>query len=206
MELGAYIYDPGMLVSELEKGKTVRKATKAATLGVIIVGSIGEEDGNCNGAWQVKKSWARDQGDGRMVYGLGFAMAPDGVLVPDRGSVSSSAGAGWEKVADKDKGFSPQPLDNIRSHDGEGRSIVPHPDHTGDPADDCVLLGDKNRPHLDRSYTHPDREMWLTVADAMEVNHEAKIKQVSAAFGIERHDIELAVRAAANGAFLEALP
>jgi hypothetical protein len=204
MELGAYIYDPGMLVSELEKGKTVRKATKAATLGVIIVGSIGEEDGNCNGAWQVKKSWARDQGDGRMVYGLGFAMAPDGVLVPDRGSVSSSAGAGWGKAADK--GFPSQPLDDIRSHDDEGRMKFPHADHTDDPADDCVLLGDKNRPHLDRSYTHPDRGTWLTVADAMEVNHEATIEQVSAAFGIERRDIELAVRAAANGAFVEALP
>lgn len=204
MELGAYIYDPKTLASELEKGKTVRKATEAATLGAITVGSIGEEDGNCNGAWQVKKSWARDQGDGRMVYGLGFAMAPDGVLVPDRGSVSPSAGAGWGKAAAK--GFPSQPLDDIRSHDDEGRMKFPHADHTDDPADDCVLLGDKNRPHLDRSYTHPDRETWLTVADAMEVNHEATIEQVSTTFGIERRDIELAVRAAANGAFVEALP
>lgn len=203
MELGAYIYDPGMLVSEMKMGKTVRKATEAATLGVIIVGSIGEEDGNCNGAWQVKKSWARDRGDGRMVYGLGFAMAPDRVLVPDRGSVSPSAGAGWEKVAAK--GFPSQPLDNIRSHDDKGKETFPHANHTDDPADDCVLLGDKNRPHLDRSYTHPDREMWLTVAGAMEVNHEATMERI-AALGVERRDIELAVRAAANGAFLEALP
>lgn len=84
------------------------------------------DTGECYGAWMVYKS--AGPGMGKYVYGLGYALSPSGLLIPDRMSVSPSARGGWKKQASKrGKKF----LDNITLPPKSRRT----PD---DPSDDCA--------------------------------------------------------------------
>jgi hypothetical protein len=51
------------------------------------------------------------------------------------------------------------PLDDVEAHDNKGRSIVPHPNHTDDPGDDCQLQVPTAKggpdPVLDVAYAGP---------------------------------------------------
>lgn len=137
-----------------------------------------------------------------MVYGVASAMSPTGKLMPDRGSVSPSAQAGWASVAAK--GFPSEPLDAVEHrvteepyHDEDGMSIVPHSDHTDDPGDDCWAYHD---PVLDRAYENPERSRWSAVLGAMQDNHRTTMDAVGGV-GINAERVARAIRAAAHESF-----
>jgi hypothetical protein len=53
------------------------------------------DSGKAYGAWEVYKS--AGPGYGKIIYGIGYACSPKGILVPDRNSVSASASSFWKK-------------------------------------------------------------------------------------------------------------
>jgi hypothetical protein len=90
------------------------------------VGTMNQIDtGECYGSWMVYKS--AGPGMGKYVYGLGYALSPSGLLIPDRETVSPTAREGWKKQAAK---RGKKPLDDI--------TLPVHSRRTpNDPHDDC---------------------------------------------------------------------
>jgi hypothetical protein len=147
----AIIYDAQGLMDNIEKLEELRRSGVGTPLirkyisdtfvkGFIEVGpprGVGLSAGPCNGAWMVYRS--AGPGYGKIVYGVGFALSPTGRLIPDRLSVSDSAKVGWDKQFTGGRGR--LPLDDIDAH-RNGGSIRPHPNHTDDPSDDCIVFKD----------------------------------------------------------------
>jgi hypothetical protein len=126
-----------------------------------------EVHGRCNGAAAVTGSWAKNKGDGRMVYGIASALSPSGALIPDRILVSPSARSGWSKQLASQPS---KPLDDSK-HKACGPDGLDS--HTEDPSDDCRVHGDRTAPYLDRSYENPARGAWLAALAAMQEEHGA---------------------------------
>jgi len=96
----------------------------------------------CNGAWEVKASAARYQGEGKLAYAMGYHMsslAGSGWLMPDRKGLSTYAREAWRKVRKKSAG---KTLDNIwhpQKHASDEFNPDPFHDmyHTEETSDDC---------------------------------------------------------------------
>lgn len=87
-----------------------------------------QPDNACAGAWEVASIAGR--GLGKLLYGLGYDLSPNGRLMPDRSYNSPDAQAAWARAAGKGlKGF---PLDDVNAP--EDMQLTP-----GDPDDDCDL-------------------------------------------------------------------
>lgn len=71
------------------------EAFEAAIVGVVEVGAIDEDNGQCLGAWEVKG--VAGPGLAEVLYGIGFALSPTGLLSPDRRTVSKKAARVWER-------------------------------------------------------------------------------------------------------------
>lgn len=99
------------------------KALEDAIVGMIL---IAPSSGPCAGAWEVKHS--AGPGYGKLVYSMGYHMAPNGRLIADRSSLSSDAQDAWLKVRKKSEGI---PLDDMYAPDDEKK--------TSDESDDCEL-------------------------------------------------------------------
>ena len=137
---------------------------KKIVKGMISVGPpIG---GNCNGAWQVLNS--AGPGLGKIVYLAGYALSPTGKLIPDRGSVTNSAKAAWDKQAAR--GRPRKRLDDKHhQHDKRGNEY-----HTEDRDDDCgvYLNSELDQPNnLNYSYDSTPEER--AIFDSLLEQHEA---------------------------------
>ena len=96
----------------------------------------------CNGAWEVKASAARYQGEGKLAYAMGYhlsSLGGSGLLMPDRKGLSPYAREAWRKVRKKSAG---KTLDNIRhpqKHASDEFNSDPFHDmyHTEETSDDC---------------------------------------------------------------------
>jgi hypothetical protein len=183
----AIIYDADVLFSKidgLEKlsqgdGMTpVIRAHLADTFvkGFIEVGpprGMGHRSaGPCNGAWMVYRS--AGPGYGKIVYGVGFALSPSGRLIPDRLDVSDSAKAGWDKQFTGGRGR--LPLDDIDAH-RDGGTIRPHPNHTDDPSDDCMVFKDLSYEDDGASYDNDQQLNYSYDAVGWEVAELEKMSQ-----------------------------
>lgn len=109
-----------------------------------IVGIIGIKPaaGPCWGAWEVKEAAAPSGPDAaRITYGIGYALADSGILIPDRSNVSQDAQDAWMRIF-MGKKRRALPLDNIAAP------------KTSDPQDDCRLYGrdPSNYPQLQNAY------------------------------------------------------
>jgi hypothetical protein len=170
----ATIYDPDALLKHLpsitphiERGSkedVIYTLRDEIIRGFIEVGPP-EDRGPCYKAWEVKRS--AGPGLGQLVYGIGFALSPSGLLIPDRGYVSPSASTGWQKQASKRPSH---PLDNISAHNSHNRSARPHPHHTDDISDDCVVHDKEGKEHLDFAYEALGNESQLL--SSMTQTHE----------------------------------
>lgn len=120
------------------------KSIEGAIRGVIQIREPGQP---CWGAWEVIASAGPGGADiARTVYGLGYALSPTGVIMPDRGTVSVPAKAAWARVASKGDRYA-LPLDDIDNP------------QTPDPQDDCKLYRGKSKstdpkenPYLQNAY------------------------------------------------------
>jgi hypothetical protein len=208
-DITAYVYDPEHIVTLRRGAKEVDigVAAQDSVRGYVVIDKPPRGGPNlsilpCAEAWQIKASWARNKGDGRMIYGLAAALSPTQKIMPDRGSVSPAARAGWASAASK--GFPSQPLDAVEHreteepyHDRAGRSIVPHPNHTDDPSDDCWVHHD---PVLDRAYENPERSRWVGELNSMYDNHAAAMARLRGE-GIDADRVARAIRFAASESF-----
>lgn len=191
----AYVYDPEPIIALRRDAKEVDIAAAAqdSVRGYLTIGMPPRDESNmsilpCAGAWQIKASWARNKGDGRMIYGLAAALSPTQKIMPDRGSVSPAARAGWVSAAEK--GFPSQPLDDI-----DHRICGEY--HTEDPADDCWVHHD---PVLDRAYANPKRSRWVGELNVMYDNHDAAMARLRSE-GIDPERVARAIRGAAGNSF-----
>lgn len=71
------------------------EALEKAIVGVIEVGEIEERKGECRGAWEVKTVAGPRYGE--VLYGVGFALSPRGLLTSDRMNVSKAAIRVWQR-------------------------------------------------------------------------------------------------------------
>lgn len=123
---------------------------KKAARGMIKIAQPGKEDPS-NGAWEVVN--AAGKGLGKVVYNVGYAMAPDHALMPDRHSVSGDARGAWKKQFDV--GRQHKKIDDVE-----------HP-KTPDKSDDGIVHNDNSAPWLDYAYWGNGEGV-----NAMVINHK----------------------------------
>lgn len=136
---------------------------------------ITRPDKPCNGAWEVTSAWG--PGIGKTVYGLGFALSPTGLLMPDRLGVLPPAVAGWKKQT----GRTMKALDNHK-HPPKGTDPFHDAHHTEDPTDDCRM----NKDGIDfLNYSYEAQGWEKGMLDSMVARHEETMVQVSSPEGVE---------------------
>jgi len=109
-------------------------AARESIVGYISVGP--PTHGKAYGAWEVTRS--AGPGYGKLLYAIGYALSPNGLLMPDRSSVSSSARKGWEKAS---KTHETLPLDPL-----------PPENKTATKEDDSEVHDEEGYEFLDRVY------------------------------------------------------
>lgn len=107
-----------------------KAAAKGSVVGYISVGP--PESGQAWGAWEVTRSAGR--GHGKLLYAIGYALSPKGLLMPDRVSVSASAIEAWRKASATRDSLQLDPLppenktdtkhDDAEVHDEEGLEFL----------------------------------------------------------------------------------
>ena len=176
------IYDTDALLQNLEEIKKIISDTpdfvnrtfaisdiflEYVLKGYLEAGSPRPRDGKCNGAWQVYKAAA--PGHGKVLYGVGYALSPNGQLFADRGSVSTKAQDAWKKVFGGSR--EREPFDDI-NHRHKG----PDDYHTADPADDCTIYKAAGTKYLNYSY---ESEGWEKgILSQLRANHEKTMSKL----------------------------
>ena len=110
------------------------------------VGLLKPRGAPCRDAWMVNAI----AGPGRLVYGMAYALSPNGLVVPDRSIVSPSAKDAWRKYAkDAEARGAAFPLDDA-DHPTKGQSAYHDAHHTPDPSDDCYTSHEED--YLNAAY------------------------------------------------------
>lgn len=111
-------------------------------------------------------------GPGKLMYGIGYALSPSGLLISDRDSMTNVAVSAWRNMSAKGT-RGKKKLDNVTEPE------------TPDPADDCVVLKDD---FLNYAYEAQGWEMG--VLETMNDNHEAVIARVTKGGILSRDEVE----------------
>lgn len=126
----ATLYNPNRLLADLRavKGGLASDDILFDACSRAVVGEITIEEPNdpCLGAWYV--GTIAGEGYGKILYGLGYALSPEGILMPDREAVSHKAYRAWSKQTARRVGEfddAALPVDQRRT--------------PNDPSDDCTL-------------------------------------------------------------------
>lgn len=150
----------------------VKKAARESVVGYISVGP--PLRGNAWGAWEVTRSAGR--GYGKIIYGIGYALSPNGLLMPDRSSVSDEAKAAWQKAS--------------KSRDSLQLDAMPPENRTDTKQDDTDLHDEEGHEYLDRAYKEQGWEKsmlssLISSGDALEekIRKILKGKRVDSAIG-----------------------
>lgn len=119
------------LMTQLDVAKA---AAKGSVVGYISVGP--PESGKAWGAWEVTRSAGR--GHGKLLYAIGYALSPKGLLMPDRVSVSDSAISAWQKAS--------------KTHDSLQLDPLPPENRTDTKEDDAEVHDKEGLEFLDKAY------------------------------------------------------
>ena len=125
--LNATVYNTKGIEKELKNNpglfKTGLSIVKYRPLMDHIIGCVSIKDtaDPCLGAYEISTIAGR----GKLVYGLAYALSPNGMIISDRYSMSPEALGAWKNMADKGT-RSRKPLDNVKNP------------RTEDPSDDCT--------------------------------------------------------------------
>jgi hypothetical protein len=160
--------------------------------GFIEVGPPHPGHGNCNGAWEVKRS--AGPGHGALIYGIAYALSPNGKLMSARDKVSFSAEGGWHKQLSK---RNKQPLDDRLAHNPDGTSAKPHHNHTDDTADDCTTWPTRNV--LNYTYDSLPND-WGSLED-LSGTHRATAGELEELTGISQDSLDSLLNGAGNWFF-----
>lgn len=166
----AILYDPADLVENFEEILDPEQRTKffedygvADILkGVVAIRKVPEWNGKCYGAWQI--DYIAGPGWGHILYPVAQALTPEGLLTPDRSSVSDDASSAWEKSLKL--GRPRKKFDNMKDP------------KTPPTEDDCKI--DPERDHLNWAYGPRGGEVGLLAT--LEQNHSAAMSQIPAEF------------------------
>jgi hypothetical protein len=109
-------------------------AARKSVVGYISFGP--PEHGQAWGAWEVTRS--AGPGYGKILYAIGYALSPKGLIMPDRRSVSFSARTAWEKAS---KTHQALPLDGL-----------PPMNKTDTREDDAEIHDEEDYEFLDKAY------------------------------------------------------
>lgn len=181
------VFDAAKLM-RFVKGKTktrsfAEKVLLGARASVVGFGQYGPPPrGKAWGAWEVTR--AAGPGYGKIVYGLGYALSPKGLLMPDRSTVSPSAEAAWRKASTTRESL---PLD-----------AMPPENRTDTREDDVDSLHDEEgKEFLDRAYRSQGWER--TMSDKLfaegEKTLEALLEEAPEREGLSRRFVEAIFRA-----------
>jgi len=169
----AVMYNTKDLFDNLKRFSLADGAVWYAMRGII---QISKPPLPCNGAWEIKYSAVKNKGDGGLLYGIAYAMSPNGILTPDRSQVSIKAQQGWLKQSSR-RG---KPFDDF--HKAKEFRRTPN-----DPSDDCTVHVDDEYEddcpdgHIDvdslnRSY---ESEGWETALfNQMQAAHQNVLQQI----------------------------
>jgi hypothetical protein len=168
--LSIVVYEKSAILNNIEALKNgTLSPTNAAVTAMRGIIQIGQPEYKCNGAWEVKFSAVKNKGDGGIIYGLGYAMAPKGILTSDRYEVSDSAAAGWAKQVSRGG----EPFDDADLPKKRRRT----PDKS---SDDCVLhQPEEKHSVLNRSYEEEGWEKGLL--ETMQAAHKETMDQLDPA-------------------------
>jgi len=181
----------------VELGLPEAAAMAAGTPGVVFayiqIRPPWNDYGTCNGAWYVSMSAGR--GYGKMLYGLAYAATPNGLLMPDRDSVSDDAFKGWTKASRSRRGISFDDVNNPK---------------TPDPGDDCRLhkkggdgdCGGRNPEVLNSAY--PSQGWEKGVLEAGKAAHEAFMENLIE-FGCDTEAVERSLKESSRVLFRTSL-
>jgi len=122
---------------------------------------VSRQEMPCLGAWEVISSAGPKYG--KMVYGVGYALSPNGVLMPDRSSVSTSARGGW--TSSFSRGETVGQLDDWENP------------KTPEPEDDCWVHNEDGAPYLDYAYS-VGSERSMEIFRTLEANHKRYMEQL----------------------------
>jgi len=160
--------------------------------GFIEVGPPHPGHGNCNGAWEVKRS--AGPGQGALIYGIAYALSPNDKLMSARDKVSFSAEGGWHKQLSK---RNKQPLDNRLAHNPNGTSAKPHHNHTDDTADDCTTWPTRNV----LNYTYDSLPIDRDSLKKLTQTHQTTVGELKELTGISPKALEDLLHGAGNWFF-----
>lgn len=104
-------------------------------------------DEQCRGAWEVTA--IAGIGYGKILYGLGYSLTPNNMLMPDRAFSSKKATDAWTKSSEKMTGF---PLDYVDAEESEKIT-------SDDPSDDCEVRSWKIDPETGKGSGDPVLDM-----------------------------------------------
>ena len=115
-EIEAAVYNIDGMREDLEKNpefftrKSHYGSNKALLKNMVGCVAIKPTDDPCWGAYEISYI----VGPGKIVYGLAYALSPNGMLISDRYAMSQSALKAWKNMSDKQT-RGKRPLDNVRS-------------------------------------------------------------------------------------------
>ena len=119
------------------------------------------DKGEAYGAYEVTHVAA--PGLGKVLYGMGYALSPSGLLMPDRHAVSPDAAAAWKKASKERESLK---LDEL-----------PPNNKTKEPDDDAELHKEKGKEHLDFAYKEQGWEKGMS--SKIIARGEAAVKDLS---------------------------
>ena len=178
----AFLYDTNMLIDYLRYGDEFidnpidmkplmdRNETRNVTLNRILKGYIGIiiKNNECHNAAVV--AYAVGPGYGKEIYGLGYAMSPNGLLAPDRTVVSAQAQTAWKKAADKGR----------KRHKFDDKFEPKTPPRE----DDCIVHEFDHKEHLNYAY---EAEGWERgMLQYLTAQHDAAMRELSDLPNIEK--------------------
>lgn len=111
-------------------------------------------------------------GPGKLMYGIGYALSPSGLLISDRDSMTSVAVSAWRNMSAKGT-RGKKKLDDVNAPS------------TPEPVDDCKVLKDD---FLNYAYEAQGWEMGAL--EAMHDNHEAVIARATKGGILTREEVE----------------
>lgn len=155
----AILYDPTDLVENFEEILDPDQRARFfedygvadIVKGVVAVRKVANWAGKCHGAWQI--DYVAGPGWGHILYPIAQALTPEGLLTPDRTSVSDDAASAWEKSLKL--GRPRLKFDNVKDP------------KTPPKEDDCLI--DPERDHLNWAYGPKGGEADLLAT--LEQNH-----------------------------------
>jgi len=197
----AYIYDTNLLIDYLRYGDEfidrpmgsegraltarleTRRATKDRILrGFVEIKSPDTSTGNCHDASII--SLAAGPGFGKEIYGLAYALSPNGLLAPDRGTVSNDATLAWKNAAAK--GRARHKFDDWKLKE------------TPPLEDDCKMHTDPDKEHLNYAYEAEGWEKGLL--KYLSAQHDATLDELTDIPHV-REEVEGLIASVAIGEF-----